>query len=125
VSPAAPRGAGLAPRLLDEDVAHDAGGGEEEVLPRLPGDVALVGQPQVRLVHQGRRLQGLAGGQVSHASAGQLVQLLIHDSHQALRRRGVASLSRPQQFRDGLDRARGHRFRNSQKTWCRFPAVLG
>src|SRR5262249_54017617 len=28
--PAAPHRAGLAPRLLDEDVAHGAGGGEEE-----------------------------------------------------------------------------------------------
>src|SRR5438034_164256 len=38
---AAPHRAGLAPGLLDEDVAHGAGGGEEEVLPRLPANVAL------------------------------------------------------------------------------------
>src|SRR5262249_33728355 len=57
--PAAPHGAGLAPRLLDEDVAHGAGGGEEEVPPRLPGDVALVGQAPVRPVERRRRLQGL------------------------------------------------------------------
>src|SRR5262245_696653 len=113
--PAAPHGAGLAPRLLDEDVAHGAGGGEEEVLPRLPGDVALVGQAQVGLVDQGRRLQRLAGRQLGHAGAGQLVQLLVHDGHQVFRRGRVAGLSRLQQLRDGLDRLGRHETRNPQK----------
>jgi hypothetical protein len=36
------------------------------------------------------------------------VQLLVHDGHQALRRRGVAGLGGTQQFRDGLLRLGGH-----------------
>src|SRR6516225_10827346 len=120
VPPAAPYRAGLAPRLLDEDVAHGAGGGEEEVLPGLPADVALVGQAQVGLVDQRRRLQGLAGRQLGHAGAGQLAKLLIHDGQQALRRGGVAGLSRPQQFRDGLDRLGRHGVCNPQKKLVPF-----
>jgi hypothetical protein len=108
-------GAGLAPRLLDEDVAHGAGGGEEEVLPRLPADVALVDQAQVRLVDQRRRLQGLPGRQVGHAGAGQLVQLRADDGQQPLRGRGVASLGGPQQLRDLLDRLGGHGPGNPRK----------
>ena len=55
-------------------------------------------------MHQGRRLQGLPGRQVGHAGAGQLVQLLVHDRQQPIRRRGVAGLGGPQQFSDVFDR---------------------
>ena len=74
---------------------------------------------------QGGRLQGLAGGQVGHAGAGQLVQLLVHDGHQALRRRDVAGLSCLQQFRDGLDRLGGHGLGIRKKSWCRLLAIVG
>jgi hypothetical protein len=43
-------------------------------------------------VDQGRRLQGLTGGQVGHASPGQLLQLLVNEGRQPLRRAGVAGL---------------------------------
>src|SRR5262249_44073680 len=59
---AAPRRAGLAPRLLDEDVAHGPGCGDEEMPPGLPGQVVPVGEAQVDLVDKGRRLQGLGAG---------------------------------------------------------------
>jgi len=67
--PAALGRAGLAPGLLDQDVAHGPAGGEEEVPPGLPGG-GLVGQPQVGLVDQGGRLQGLARRQPAHPRPG-------------------------------------------------------
>jgi hypothetical protein len=57
---------------------------------------------------QGRRLQGLAGGKVGHAGAGQPVQLLVHDSQQPLGCGGVAGLGGTQQFRDRLIRFGWH-----------------
>jgi hypothetical protein len=72
-------------------------------------------------VDQGRRLQGLAGRQVGHAGAGDLMQLLVHDRYQTLRRGGVARLGGLQQFRDGLDRPGGHGSRNPKKKLVPFP----
>lgn len=48
----------LAPGLLDEDVAHGAGGGKEEMSAAFVGGV-LVDQPHVRLVDEGGGLEGL------------------------------------------------------------------
>jgi hypothetical protein len=91
--------------------------------PRLPADVALVGQAQVGLVDQGGRLQGLAGRQVGHAGAGQLVQFLVHGRQQPLRRPGLAGLGGTQQFRDGLVQLSRHGSESAKKLAPLFPQL--
>ena len=45
--------------VVDEDAAHDLCRDTEEVRAILPIDLALVNEPHVRLMDQGRRLQGV------------------------------------------------------------------
>ena len=60
--PAAVPDAALPPGPLDEEAAHRLGRGAEEVAAAVPVGVGLAAyQPQVGLVDQGGRLQGLAG----------------------------------------------------------------
>jgi hypothetical protein len=61
-------------------------------------------QAQVHLVDQGRRLQSLAGGQVGHAGAGQLLQLFVDGGQQLLSGGRVTGVGGPEQFRDVLGR---------------------
>jgi hypothetical protein len=51
----------LAAGVFDENPPHGFGGGHEEVVPAVP--IAALGfhQTDVGLVHQSRRLEGLAG----------------------------------------------------------------
>ena len=101
---------GLAARLFDQDVAHGPRGGEEEVLPAFPGHVAIAGDPQVDLVDQRRRLQGLAGRLPCQSRPRELVQLGI-DQRQEIRRRLPVPGLRRLEHRGHLGVAReGHRW---------------
>src|SRR5262249_42729150 len=53
------RGKLFAPRRFDQDAAHGLGGGGEEVAT--VGELLIPDQAQVRLVHQRRGVEGLAG----------------------------------------------------------------
>ncbi len=46
-------------RVIDQDPAHDLRRDAKEVRAILPIDLALVDEPHVRLMDQGRRLQGV------------------------------------------------------------------
>ena len=50
------------PGPIDEDAPHDLRRHAKELAAVLPHDTTLIDQPQVRLVHERRRLQGIAGG---------------------------------------------------------------
>ncbi len=52
--------------VIDQDLAHRPSGDGEEVCPVLPVWISLVGQTQISLVHQGRRLQGVIGALPLH-----------------------------------------------------------
>ncbi len=72
----------LAPRLLDEDVAHRPRRRAEEVAPAVPAGVVIADQAQVCLVDQGCRLKGLARRQSTSQRRGQSAQLSIDDRQQ-------------------------------------------
>src|SRR5262245_54630660 len=79
--PAVPEAA-LAAGTLDEDAAHGLGGGGEELAaagpagPRRPG---LAGEPQVGLVDQGGRLEGVARALAGQAVGGQPPQFVVDE----------------------------------------------
>jgi hypothetical protein len=69
---------GLAAGLFDEDLAHGPGGGPEELPPPFPAGVLVPHQAQVRLVDEGRRLQGLSRPQLARQRPGQAAQLGVN-----------------------------------------------
>ncbi len=88
-------------RAVDQDAAHGLGGGGEEVpaagpvLGRLPAQ-----QSQIRLMHQGGCLQGLAGPFVGQLLGGEPAQLVVYERQQLLRSVRVAVFDRGQDLRD-------------------------
>jgi hypothetical protein len=57
--------------LFDQDLAHRPRGGAEEMAPAFPAGILVPHQPEIRLMDQGRRLEGLAGGQPGRQGRGQ------------------------------------------------------
>src|SRR5262249_28146495 len=72
--------------LFDQDLAHRLHSRAEEMPPALPAGFLAPHQPEIRLVDQGRRLEGLAGGQPGRERRGQAAQLLVEDRQQFRRR---------------------------------------
>jgi hypothetical protein len=68
----------LAAGVLDEDAAHGLGGGGEE-MPAAVEPLPVADQPEVRLVDQGRGLQGVVGGLACHPDGRQLPQLVVDE----------------------------------------------
>jgi hypothetical protein len=62
---------------------------------------------------------------VGHAGAGQLLQLLIDDRQQPLRRRGIARLGGTQQLRDGLVGFGRHGWESAKKVGATLPVIVG
>ena len=81
----------------------------------LPG----VRQPQKRLVHQRRRLQGVAAPLAAHVRASQAAQLRLHERYQLLERAIIAVAPRPQQCRSPLRVTRSSR--PSDRKYRSFP----
>src|SRR5262249_16798269 len=69
----------------------------EEVRPTFPSALAAADQPQVGLVDQGGRLQGVAGGLASQVALGQSAQFVINQRQQ-FRRRGRTVVGQPLQY---------------------------
>ena len=77
--------------LIDEDAPHGLGSGSEEMAAVLParGGVRF-DEPQIRLMHESCRVQGVAGGLVHHARGGELPQLVVDEREQVGRGLAVA-----------------------------------
>ena len=88
------------PRVIDEHAPHQAGRNPEKVRAVLPADAPGVGQPEKRLVHQRRGLQGVAAPLAAHVPSSQAAQLRLHERRQLLERAIIAVAPRPQQFGD-------------------------
>jgi hypothetical protein len=95
--------------VFDQDVAHRAGGGKEEVLSAFKGQVIFAGDPQIGFVHQCGGRQSLAGGLPRHPRPRELVQLGIDERQELRRRLSVPGLSRPEHDRDAGVARQGHR----------------
>ena len=65
--------------MVDQDPSHNASRDAQELRPIPPVHPPLVHQPEVGLVYQGGRLQGVAGGFAAQAVGGEAVQLLVDD----------------------------------------------
>ena len=77
---------GLVAGLFDEDLAHRLRGRAEEMAPAFPAGILVPHQPEIRLVDQGRRLEGLAGAQPGRQRRGQPAQLVVENRQQFRRR---------------------------------------
>jgi hypothetical protein len=81
---AAALGSLAAASMVDQHVPHHLRGHREEVRARLPADVLLIDQPQVRLVHERGRLEKGAGCLTPHVTAGQAVELLVYEGDETI-----------------------------------------
>ena len=82
-----PPAAVLAGRLrracVDEDAAHGLGRGGEEVAAAVPaGCVGRADQPEVGLVDEGGRLEGVAGGLPVEPGGGEVPELVVDEREQ-------------------------------------------
>src|SRR5262245_52549424 len=73
----------LAAGALDEDSPHGLGGCPEEMAAAVPAPfVRRADEPEVRLVDQGSRLQGVAGGLAGELGGGKAAQLSVDQREQ-------------------------------------------
>ena len=70
---------GLAPRMVDQHLAHEASDDAVEMHPVAPRRRSLPGEPQIGLVDQHRRLQGVTGTLLAEDSPRQRPQFVIDD----------------------------------------------
>src|SRR5262245_32894211 len=104
----------LAAGALDEDAAHRLGRRGEEVTAAVPLLPAVgVHQPQVSFVHQGGRLEGVAGRLGRQPGGGQFAQLAVDERQEFGRGLRVAGRGRVQQLGDGGHAAQTNRPRRA------------
>ncbi len=90
----------LGPGVVDQDPPHDRGGGAEEVGAVLPLHAALIDQPQVDLVDQRRRRQGVFGPLAAEERPRHPPQVVVDDRRQRLERLAIAGAPAQQQVGD-------------------------
>jgi hypothetical protein len=75
---------------LDEDPSHHLRRQSQKVRPILELDAIDVDQPEVRLVHQRRRLQRMIRSLLAHVTLCQTMELVIDERHEPVEGRPVA-----------------------------------
>ena len=86
--------------VVHEDAAHDLRRDTKEVRAILPIDLALVNEPDVRLMDQGRRLQGVVGALAPKLARGDAAELGVDEGQQLTERSAVAATPIAEQRRD-------------------------
>ena len=86
------------PRVVHQDPPHGLRRRPVEVSPVVEAGVANAGQPQIGLVHQGRRLKGVIRTLPAHVMCGQPAQLVVDQRHQRFEGRGVSGVPAGQQL---------------------------
>src|SRR5215510_8384181 len=86
--------------VIDQDPTHDLSGDTEEMSTILPIDLALVDEPDVRLMYQGRRLQGVVGALAPKLARGHPAKLRVDEWQQLTERSAVATAPIAEQCRD-------------------------
>ena len=69
----------ITPGVVNNDLAHRAGGHGEEVGTVLPPWIGLVGQTQISLADERRRLQCVVGTFCAHLTMRKASEFLIHE----------------------------------------------
>jgi hypothetical protein len=86
--------------VIDQDPAHDLRRNTKKMRSILPIDLALVDEPDVRLMNKGRRLQGVVGPLVPKLARGHAAELRIDEWQQLIERSPVAATPLAEQRRD-------------------------
>lgn len=89
-------GGGMAPRLVDQNLAHGGGGGGKEMTAIVPHSVLLACQLQIGFVDQRGGAQGLAGAPASQLRAGDAPEFVVDDRNQPIKGPGVSLLEASQ-----------------------------
>ena len=92
------------PRVIDQDAPHQACRNPEKVRAVLPPDASRVGQPEKRLIHQRRGLQGMSAAFAPHVPASQAAKLRLDERREPLEGVVFAVAPRPQQLGDRTGR---------------------
>src|SRR5262245_21567938 len=83
----------LSPRLIDQNASHGLGRSGKKMPAPVPLLTVLgAHEPQIGLVHEGRRLQRLAGFFLGEACRGQLPQFFVNEWQKLLRSRRLSLL---------------------------------
>jgi hypothetical protein len=77
--------------MIDQDAPHHLTRDSEELPAVLPHDLPLIDQPQICLVHEGRRLQRVPAAFAAQLPSRPPAQVLIHDRHELVAGGGIAS----------------------------------
>jgi hypothetical protein len=76
--------------VTDQDAPHHLGGDAEELGAILPVDLVLIDEPEINLVHQRGRLEGVIGAFPAEEADGLAVQLFVDQRKQRLERVSIA-----------------------------------
>jgi hypothetical protein len=98
--PLAALGRVASPRVVDEDLAHGAGGDAEEMRAVLPVDRAAADELEVGLVDEGRGLERVPRALVPEIGAGAAAQLVVHEREERVERTRVSGAPPPEELRD-------------------------
>ena len=82
-------------RRVHENAPHDATGHGKEVRAALPLHSLDVNESQIRLVHEGSRLQGVTRTLVRHVSTRNPMQFPVHERHQPFEMRRLRPAPTP------------------------------
>jgi hypothetical protein len=64
-------------RVIDQNPPHHACGDRQKLRAITPVNIALLAEPEISFVNQGRRLQGVAGPFLPEATAGDGAEFII------------------------------------------------
>jgi hypothetical protein len=90
----------VTPGVIDQDPAHDLRRHTKEVRPILPIDLPLIDEPQVHLMNERRRLQGVAGPLAAKLARRYATEFRVDEWQQLIERTAVAATPSTKQRRD-------------------------
>lgn len=88
--------------VVDEDVAHGAGGDAEEVGAGVGVEVVGVGEAKVRFVDKGGGGEGMAGRFAAEEGAGDAAEFVVDEGEELFARLFIAFAKAEEKLRDGL-----------------------
>ena len=87
-------------RVIDENAAHHLRDHRQELCPVLPVGIPLIDETEIRLVHEGGRLQGVSCAFAPELCSGTPPQLAIHERHRPIAGVQIAPGPGTQETRD-------------------------